>query len=62
MELGGHLWRFSRLGMVEVVVQFHDEARLGDFPSRKELTRHCSDAVAGGVDRALGGRLQAPPG
>jgi 1-acyl-sn-glycerol-3-phosphate acyltransferase len=57
MELGGHLWRFTRLGMVEVVVQFHDEARLGDFPSRKELTRHCSDAVAGGVDRALGGRL-----
>ena len=62
MELGGHLWRFTRLGMVEVVVQFHDEARLSDFPSRKELTRHCSDAVAGGVDRALGGRLPAPPG
>lgn len=62
MELGGHLWRFSRLGMVEVVVQFHDEARLGDFPSRKELTRHCSDAVAGGVDRALSGRLPASPG
>jgi 1-acyl-sn-glycerol-3-phosphate acyltransferase len=61
MELGGHLWRFSRLGRVEVVVQFHDQARLGDFPSRKELTRHCSDAVAGGVDRALGGRLLAPP-
>jgi len=40
-------------------VQFHDEARLGDFPSRKELTRHCHEAVAGGVDRALGGRLPA---
>ena len=62
MELGGHLWRFSRLGRVEVVVQFHDKVRLGDFPSRKELTRHCSDAVADGVDRALGGRLPAPPG
>lgn len=59
MELGGHLWRFSRLGLVEVVVQFHEEARLGDFPSRKELTRHCQEAVAGGVDRALGGRLAA---
>ncbi|HEY3149935.1 MAG TPA: lysophospholipid acyltransferase family protein [Dongiaceae bacterium] len=57
MELGGHLWRFSRLGQVEVVVQFHDEARVGDFPSRKELTRYCAEAVAGGVDRALGGRL-----
>jgi len=62
MELGGHLWRFSRLGQVEVVVQFHEEIRMGDFPSRKELTRHCSEAVAGGVDRALGGRLlMAPP-
>ena len=61
MELGGHLWRFSRLGRVEVVVEFHDEARLGDFPSRKELTMHCSEAVAGGVDRALSGRLLTPP-
>jgi lyso-ornithine lipid O-acyltransferase len=57
MELGGHLWRFSRLGLVEVVVQFHGEARVGDFPSRKELTRYCAEAVASGVDRALGGRL-----
>ena len=57
MELGGHLWRFSRLGLIEVVVQFHDPIRLGDFPSRKELTRHCAEAVADGVDRALGGRI-----
>ena len=57
MELGGHLWRFSRLGRVEVVVQFHGEVRVGDFPSRKELARYCSGAVAGGVDRALSGRL-----
>lgn len=57
MELAGHLWRFTRLGQVEVVIEFHDVVRVGDFPSRKELTRHCSDAVAGGVDRALGGRL-----
>jgi 1-acyl-sn-glycerol-3-phosphate acyltransferase len=62
MELGGHLWRFSRLGRVEVIVQFHGEVRVGDFPSRKELARYCSDAVAGGVDRALGGRLPAAGG
>jgi lyso-ornithine lipid O-acyltransferase len=61
MALGGHLWRFSRLGRIEVVVEFHDEARLGEFPSRKELTRHCSETVARGVDRALGGRLLASP-
>ncbi|MGH6894234.1 MAG: lysophospholipid acyltransferase family protein [Dongiaceae bacterium] len=59
MELGGHLWRFSRLGQVEVVVEFHKQVQVGDFPSRKELTRYCSEAVAGGVDRALGGRLPA---
>jgi 1-acyl-sn-glycerol-3-phosphate acyltransferase len=59
MELGGHLWRFSRLGQVEVVVQFHDRISVADFPSRKELTRHCAEAVAAGVDRALGGRLPA---
>lgn len=57
MELGGHLWRFSRLGQVEVVLQFHDIVKVTDFASRKELTRHCAEAVAGGVDRALGGRL-----
>jgi len=61
MELGGHLWRFSRLGQVEVVVQFHDPVSVADFPSRKELTRHCAEAVAGGVDRALGGRLAPAP-
>lgn len=57
MELGGHLWRFSRLGTVEVVLEFHAPVSVGDFASRKELTRHCAEAVAGGVDRALGGRL-----
>jgi lyso-ornithine lipid O-acyltransferase len=61
MELGGHLWRFCRLGLVEVIVQFHDLVHVGDFPSRKELTRHCAEAVAGGVDQALGGRLLAAP-
>lgn len=59
MELGGHLWRFSRLGRVEVVLQFHPPVKVSDFDSRKELTRHCAEAVAAGVDRALGGRL--PP-
>lgn len=62
MELGGHLWRFSRLGRVEAIVQFHEPVGAADFPSRKELTRHCAEAVAGGVDRALGGRLpEIPP-
>ncbi len=60
MELGGHLWRFSRLGQVEVVVQFHGETGLGDFASRKELTRHCSEAVAG-RGRPRAGRPAARP-
>lgn len=61
MELGGHLWRFCRLGRVEVVLEFHPPVRVGDFPSRKELTLHCAEAVAAGVDRALGGRLPPAP-
>lgn len=61
MELGGHLWRFSRLGQVEAVVEFHPPVGVADFPSRKELTRYCAEMVAGGVDRALGGRLPKAP-
>lgn len=61
MELGGHLWRFSRLGQVEAVLEFHEPVQVADFPSRKELTRHCAEAVAAGVDRALGGRLPPLP-
>jgi 1-acyl-sn-glycerol-3-phosphate acyltransferase len=59
MTLGGHLWHFCRLGRVRVVVEFHPVTTIGHFPSRKELTRHCLDQVAGGVSRALAGQTGA---
>jgi 1-acyl-sn-glycerol-3-phosphate acyltransferase len=60
MTLGPHLWQFSRLGKVTVVVEFHAPVDLKDVGSRKDLTRYCLSAVAGGIERALTGRALAP--
>jgi 1-acyl-sn-glycerol-3-phosphate acyltransferase len=60
MTLGPHLWQFSRLGKVTVVVEFHPPVDLKDAGSRKDLTRYCLTAVAAGVERALTGRALAP--
>jgi 1-acyl-sn-glycerol-3-phosphate acyltransferase len=60
MTLGPHLWQFSRLGKVTVVVEFHAPVELKDAGSRKDLTRYCLAAVADGVERALTGRALAP--
>ena len=60
MTLGPHLWQFSRLGKVTVVVEFHPPVDLKDAGSRKDLTRYCLTAVANGVERALTGRALAP--
>ncbi len=62
MTLGPHLWQFSRLGKITVVVEFHPAVNLMTVGDRKHLTRHCSDAVAAGVERALTGRALAPEG
>jgi 1-acyl-sn-glycerol-3-phosphate acyltransferase len=61
MTLGPHLWQFSRLGKVTVVVEFHPPVDLKDAGSRKDLTRYCLTAVAGGVERALTGRALSHP-
>ncbi len=60
MTLGPHLWQFSRLGKVTVVVEFHAPVDLKDAGSRKDLTRYCLAAVANGVERALTGRALPP--
>jgi len=60
MTLGPHLWQFSRLGKVTVVVEFHAPVDLKDAGSRKDLTRYCLAAVAHGVERALTGRALPP--
>jgi 1-acyl-sn-glycerol-3-phosphate acyltransferase len=61
MTLGPHLWQFSRLGKVTVVVEFHPPVDLKDAGSRKDLTRYCLTAVANGVERALTGRALSNP-
>jgi len=62
MTLGPHLWQFSRLGKITVVVEFHPPVNLVTVGDRKSLTRHCSAAVASGVEKALTGRALAPEG
>ena len=59
MTLGPHLWQFSRLGKVTVVVEFHPPVDLKEVGSRKDLTRYCLGLVANGVERALTGRTLA---
>jgi 1-acyl-sn-glycerol-3-phosphate acyltransferase len=62
MTLGPHLWQFSRLGKITVVVEFHPPVNLTTVGDRKNLTRHCSAAVAAGVEKALTGRALDPDG
>lgn len=57
MTLGPHLWQFSRLGKVTVVVEFHPPVDFKNAGSRKDLTRYCLTSVADGVERALTGRF-----
>ncbi|HVY99593.1 MAG TPA: lysophospholipid acyltransferase family protein [Dongiaceae bacterium] len=62
MTLGPHLWQFSRLGKITVVVEFHPPVNLMTIGDRKKLTGHCAAAVASGVEKALTGRTLAPEG
>jgi 1-acyl-sn-glycerol-3-phosphate acyltransferase len=59
MELPAHLWHFACLGHVTAEVQFHRPVSIDDFGSRKDLSRHCEDTVAGGLAAALAGRPPA---
>jgi 1-acyl-sn-glycerol-3-phosphate acyltransferase len=56
MDLAPHLFTLLGLGKMTVDVFFHPTVRATDFPSRKDLARHCRDVVAGGVAGALAGR------
>lgn len=59
MTLGAHLWNFSRLQRVRVVVEFHPPVTIAEFGSRKALAQHCYDKVSGGVSAAIAGRSGA---
>lgn len=61
MELAPHLWTMLGLGTVGVEVSFLAPVTLGACGSRKELARHCHDAIAAELARALAGRPQQIP-
>ena len=42
------------MGIVTVVVQFHEPVTIRDYGSRKALAEHCHRVVAAGVADALG--------
>ena len=52
MDLVPHVWKMVGLGLTDVRVEFHRPVSLAEFPSRKELARHCYDEVAAGLARA----------
>jgi len=60
MSLPGHAWQALGLGIVTVVVQFHDPVTIRDYGSRKALAEHCHRVVAAGVADALGGKFGLP--
>jgi|SRR5690554_1881358 1-acyl-sn-glycerol-3-phosphate acyltransferase len=60
MSLPGHAWEALGLGIVTVVVQFHEPVTIQDYGSRKALAEHCHRVVAGGVADALGGKVGLP--
>ncbi len=57
MDLTPHLWGVLSSGNFTVAVQFHPVVNIDQFASRKELARHCEEAVAQGVSDAISGRL-----
>jgi lyso-ornithine lipid O-acyltransferase len=60
MTLPRHLWHLLGLGIVEVVVEFHPPAAVGDFASRKDLSQFCYERISAGVGRHLAGRGEEP--
>src|SRR5258707_11255586 len=62
MAMAPHLWRVLGLGKIEIIVEFHRPTTLAECGSRKQLARYCEERVAAGLEAALTGRRQAPPG
>jgi lyso-ornithine lipid O-acyltransferase len=61
MDLMSHIWQALGLGKVTVEVQFHPTTTVAEHGNRKALTRHCEQAVTGGMTAALSGRIAVPP-
>ena len=61
MEMAGHIWQATGLGLVTVEVEFHPVVTMEAFGSRKALCDHCHTQVAGAVAAALAGRPAPVP-
>jgi 1-acyl-sn-glycerol-3-phosphate acyltransferase len=59
MDLMPHIWQALGLGTVTIEVQFHAPTTIAEHANRKALTRHCEQAVTGGMAAALSGRIAA---
>lgn len=59
MDLPSHLWESLGLGLLTVVVEFHEPVTIEALGSRKALADHCHQVVEAGVARAISGRLPA---
>lgn len=55
MDLVPHLWEAAKLGPFDVVIHFYPTVTVDDFPTRKDMARHCEKKVAAGVAHALSG-------
>jgi lyso-ornithine lipid O-acyltransferase len=55
MPLMPHAWAAMKAGRLTLEVEFHEPFKAGGM-SRKQITRHCEDAVERGVVRAVTGR------
>jgi 1-acyl-sn-glycerol-3-phosphate acyltransferase len=60
MELASHMWKAAGLGVVTVVVHFHDPVSMDQFGSRKAMAEYCHRVVSRGLAEALTGRRQPP--
>jgi 1-acyl-sn-glycerol-3-phosphate acyltransferase len=60
MELASHMWKAAGLGLVTVVVHFHEPVSMDQFGSRKKMAEYCHAVVSRGLTEALTGRRQVP--
>ncbi len=54
-----HLWKFLHVGPTTVVLEFLPPVTIQGFASRKEMARHCREAICQSVYAALTGRPRA---
>ena len=57
MGMAGHIWNALGLGRISVDIVLHRPTSFAEFANRREMAQICHETVAGGVERALAGRI-----